>query len=68
MGNFTMKSAYIIAFDERNCCNQPASSAAPNGGRACWKVVWGGMVPPEVKDLRRICRDQYEHPGSTIGY
>ena len=20
------------------------------------------------KDLRRICRSQYEHPGSTIGY
>ena len=20
------------------------------------------------KDLRRICRNQYEHPGSTIGY
>ena len=20
------------------------------------------------KDLRRICRDQYEHPGSAVGY
>ena len=21
-----------------------------------------------IKDLRRICRSQYEHPGSAIGY
>ena len=21
-----------------------------------------------IKDLRRICRNQYEHPGSAIGY
>ena len=27
-------------------------------------VIWG----PTDKDLREICRNQYEHPGSAIGY
>ena len=30
-----------------------------------WRILLCGLTD---KDLHKICRSQYEHPGSTIGY
>ena len=42
--------------------SRASNIAMDKGNYICWH---NGSTD---KDLRRICRNQYEHPGSAIGY
>nr|XP_040258536.1 uncharacterized protein LOC109764695 [Aegilops tauschii subsp. strangulata] len=47
-GIFTVRSAYRFAMDERERPLATATSRAPDGHRAIWKIIWGCPAPPKV--------------------
>ena len=48
-GIFTVRSAYRLAMDERERPSASATSRAPDGRRAIWKIIWGCPAPPKVR-------------------
>ena len=48
-GIFTVRSAYRLAMDERERPLATATSRAPDGRRAIWKIIWGCPAPPKVR-------------------
>lgn len=49
-GNFSVKSAYNLAFDEVHRGLATGSSSRPDGRRSCWKLIWSCEVPPTVRN------------------
>ena len=57
-GNFTVKSAYHLAFDELTRGNVASSSTSANGGRSCWKFIWNcGATPTVANHVWRTTTD-----------
>lgn len=50
-GIFTVKSAYMLAFDEAFRSTAASSSSSPSGRRSCWDFIWKCDAPPTVKNL-----------------
>ena len=48
-GIFTVRSAYRLAMDERERPSATATSRAPDGRRAIWKIIWGCPAPPKLR-------------------
>ncbi len=48
-GNFTVRSAYRMAMDERERPLACATSRAPDGRRTIWKIILGCPAPPKVR-------------------
>ncbi|KAE8809896.1 hypothetical protein D1007_13494 [Hordeum vulgare] len=48
-GIFSVRSAYHLSHEEKLRASRGASSRAPDGTRAIWKVLWGCMAPPKVR-------------------
>ncbi|XP_073360138.1 uncharacterized protein [Aegilops tauschii subsp. strangulata] len=46
-GIFTVRSAYRLAMDEHERPSASATSRAPDGRRAIWKIIWGCPAPPK---------------------
>lgn len=46
LGVFSMKSAYLFAFEEINRETTAAACSTPDGSRSCWKYIWSCNVPP----------------------
>jgi hypothetical protein len=42
---FTVCSAYSLAMDEHERPLATATSRAPDGHRAIWKIIWGALLP-----------------------
>lgn len=47
-GNFTVKSAYRLAFQDLYWADQPSSRRAPDGNRRLWPTIWSYPAPPKV--------------------
>ena len=57
-GIFTVKSAYMLAFDEAHRERASSSSSSPDGSRACWSYIWKSVAPPTVKNFAwRVATD-----------
>nr|XP_045089760.1 uncharacterized protein LOC123497417 [Aegilops tauschii subsp. strangulata] len=64
-GIFTVRSAYRLAMDERERPSASATSRAPDGRRAIWKIIWGCPAPPKVSPGKRALASYglgLEHP------
>ncbi|KAI5018987.1 hypothetical protein ZWY2020_043875 [Hordeum vulgare] len=48
-GVCSVRSAYHLAHEEKLRASREASSRAPDGTRAIWKVLLGCMAPPKVR-------------------
>jgi hypothetical protein len=58
LGNFTVKSAYHMAFDELHRGSAVSSSTSPSGGRSCWEFIWKCGAPRTVTNFAwRVATD-----------
>lgn len=51
LGVFTVKSAYMLAFEVAHRNTAEASSTSPDGSRKCWQYIWRCDVPPTVRNF-----------------
>lgn len=51
LGVFTVKSAYMFAFEETHRGTAVSSSTSANGSRPCWQFIWRCGVPPTVRNF-----------------
>lgn len=51
LGVFSVRSAYMLAFDEAHRGNAASTSTSVSGGRSCWQFIWKCGVPPNVRNF-----------------
>lgn len=50
-GIFTVKTAYILAFEEAYRGTAFSSSTSPTGSRTCWNFIWKSGASPTIKNF-----------------
>jgi hypothetical protein len=51
LGVFSVRSVYMLAFDEAHRSNAASSSTSVSGGRSCWQFIWKCGVPPTIRNF-----------------